>query len=210
MRKRNRESSFSASPCNGMAAKVSTRKATRIPTARSVAIISIRRRARLLPFWEAVKFQPMIDKIEAKLFGNAPLQLLDFLVDEFDHASGGNVDQMIVMIGDLFVARAAVAKIVSFENAGIFEQLHRAVDRGNGNMRVDRDGAPVKLLGIGVIIGFGHHARDHAALLRHAKALIRAGLLNPVDVQDSVHVRTSWSRLSHVNPDRVLFPCRYM
>ena len=84
----------------------------------------------------------MIDEFEAELFGDAALQLLDLLVAEFDHAAGLDVDQVIVMrLRHFLVARAAVAEIVTLENAGILEQLHGAIDGGDGDMRIDGGGA---------------------------------------------------------------------
>jgi hypothetical protein len=36
----------------------------------------------------------------------------------------------------------------------------------------------MQFLGVGVIFGLAEHARDHAALLRHAKAFLDAPLLD--------------------------------
>src|SRR4030095_863596 len=108
---------FTPSHCTGMSSRVASRKAMVMPVARRVAMMSFRRRTRLLAaLGYAVELQAMVDQIEAELFGDAALQALDVLVDEFDHAARGEIDQMIVVIADLFVAGAAVAEIVALEN----------------------------------------------------------------------------------------------
>ncbi len=95
---------------------------------------------------------------------------------------------MIVVIADLLIARAAVAEIMALEDAGVLEQLDGAVDGRDRNMRVDGDGAAIELFRIRMIVGLRDHARDDAALLGHAQALVHAGLLDAVQVQGSVHV----------------------
>ena len=59
----------------------------------------------------------------------------------------------MVGIGHLLVAGAAVAEIVSFNNAGILEQLHGAIDGRDGNAIVDRGATPVELLYVGMVLG---------------------------------------------------------
>ena len=101
----------------------------------------------------AVEFQPVVDQLEAQLFGNAPLKFLDFFIAEFDYPSGLYIDQMVVMrVRNLLVARAPVAEIVPLENARILEQFHRAVDGSDRDMRIDRRRTPVQFLGIGMIL----------------------------------------------------------
>ncbi len=96
----------------------------------------------------------MVDQLESQLLGHAALELFDILIAEFDHAAGRHVDQVVVMgFRHLLIARAAVAEIVAFEDAGILEQLDGAVDGGNGNMGVDRRGAAVQVLRIGMVSG---------------------------------------------------------
>ncbi len=102
----------------------------------------------------------MVHQFEAQLLGHAALQLLDFLVAELDHLAGLDIDQMVVVgIGHLLIARAAVAEIVALQDAGILEQLDRAIDGGDGDMRIDGGGAAVQFLGIGVVGGIGQDAR---------------------------------------------------
>jgi len=74
----------------------------------------------------------------------------------------------------LFVARAPIAEIMPLQDTGILEQLHRAIDRGDGDMRIDGGSALVELLGIGMVGRIRQHARDHAALLGHAQAFLGA------------------------------------
>src|SRR5205085_6030353 len=81
---------------------------------------------------DAVKLHPMVDEAEAELLGNSLLQRLELIVDELDHISGFYVDKMIVVgFGCGFVARAAVAELVAFENPCFLEQPHGPVDRGD-------------------------------------------------------------------------------
>ena len=57
----------------------------------------------------------MIDEAEAQLFGDALLQQLELVIDEFDDVAGFDVDQMVVMgIGRGFIARPAVAELRLF------------------------------------------------------------------------------------------------
>src|SRR5262249_6022480 len=92
-----------------------------------------------------------------------------------------------MMLSDLFIARAPVTEIMALEDAGILEQLDGAVDGGDRDVRIDGDCTAIKLLGVGMVIGFGDHARDHAALLGHAQALFEAGLFDPVQGFRPVH-----------------------
>ena len=75
------------------------------------------------------------------------------------------------------VAGAAGAEIVAGDDAGILEQLDRAVDGGDRDLRIDGRGAAVELLDVGVIGRGLQHARDDAALLGHAHALGNADFL---------------------------------
>ena len=117
----------------------------------------------------------MADEPVAELLGHLALQRLDLLVLELDHLARLDIDQMIVVrIGHLLIARAAVAEIVALEDVGLLEQAHRAIDRGDGDMRIDGGRALMKLLDIRMVVGFREHARDHPALLRHLQTLVLA------------------------------------
>src|SRR4051812_2778473 len=81
---------------------------------------------------DAVQLHPMVDEAEAELFGDALLERLELVVGELDDVSGLDVDQMIVVgLRRRFVARAAVAEFVPFEDPGLLEQPDRAVDGCN-------------------------------------------------------------------------------
>ena len=99
---------------------------------------------------DAIKFQTVIDEAIAELGGDLLLQRFDFRIDELDHLARLDIDQMIVMrFGRRFVACAPIAEVVPVEDAGLFEQTHGAVDRGDGNTRVDLVRAFVQQLDIG-------------------------------------------------------------
>ena len=68
---------------------------------------------------------------------------------------------------------------MALENAGILEQLHRAIDGGDGDMRIDRGRAAIELFRVGMILSIRQHARDDAALLGHAQTLVHAKLFYP-------------------------------
>src|SRR5207344_2833727 len=79
--------------------------------------------------------------------------------------------QVVVMrVGNLLVARAALAEVMARDDARILEQFHRAVDGRDGNMLVDLGAAAVKLLNVWMVGRIGQHARDDAALIGHAHA----------------------------------------
>src|SRR5476651_256517 len=122
----------------------------------------------------------MIDELEAQLFGDPALKPFDVLVAEFDDASGLDIDQVIVVrLRSLFVTRAAVAKIMALQNAGILEQLYRAIDRGDGDVRIDGRRALVELFGIGMVGGLRQHTGDHPALFGHPQTFLDAEILDP-------------------------------
>ena len=59
------------------------------------------------------------------------------------------IDKMVMVgVGDLLVARAAFAEIVTLDDAGVLEQLHGAVDRRDRDAVVDRGAAAIKLLDV--------------------------------------------------------------
>ena len=133
----------------------------------------------------AIEFHAVIDEAIAELFGDPPLEHLELLVDEFDDLAGLDVDQMVVMrFLRGFVTRATVAEFMTLENSGVLEQAHGAVDRGDRDLGVDRGGAFVERLDIGMIIGLAEHARDRAALFGNAEALVGAQLF---DVDLAMH-----------------------
>ena len=107
-----------------------------------------------------------ISAFSMKQFGVCPL---------LDDVSGFDVDQMIVMTFRRgFVAGAAVAEIVPLEDAGLLEQADGAVDGGDRDAGIDRRGARVQRLYVGMILGFAEHAGDDLALLGDPQALFGA------------------------------------
>src|SRR5438309_1040316 len=94
--------------------------------------------------WPSWSFDTNAQSVEpeAELFGDALLQGFELVVDELDHIAGLDVDQMVVVaFRGCLVARAAIAELVSFENAGLFEQPDRAIHGRDRDVRVDRRGA---------------------------------------------------------------------
>src|SRR5690349_6886418 len=128
---------------------------------------------------DAVEFEPVIDKAEAQLLGYAALELFEFAIDELDHFAGFDVDQMIMMgFRRRLIARAAVAEIMTLENASILEKAHRTVDGGDRNARIDRGRALMQQLDVRMVFGIGQDTRDHPALFGDPQALFVAELLN--------------------------------
>src|SRR5690606_7771096 len=113
--------------------------------------------------------------------------------DEFDHVAALDVDQMVVVrLGRCLIAGAAVAEVVTVENARLFEQAHGAVDGGDRNLRIDRGGPLVQLLDIGMILALRQDAGDHPPLLGYAQAAVGAELLeiNPLGQEGTLKVET--------------------
>jgi hypothetical protein len=119
-----------------------------------------------------IELEPVVHQPIAEPPGDLGLQPLDLLGLEFDHLAGAQVDQVVVMrVGDMLVARASLAEVMPLDDAGILEQLDRAVDGRDRDVRIDLDAAAVQLLDIRMIVGARQHARDHPALLGHPHAL---------------------------------------
>jgi hypothetical protein len=73
----------------------------------------------------------VINKAETEPLGNLALQGLQFGIDEFEDLTAFNVDHVIMMgLWRSFIARASVAKIVTIQNACLFEQADGAIDGG--------------------------------------------------------------------------------
>ena len=63
---------------------------------------------------------------------------------------------------------------MAFEDARFLEQAYRPIDGRDRDAGVNRRGAGVQRLDVGVVFGFGEDARDHPALLGDPEALLRA------------------------------------
>jgi hypothetical protein len=92
---------------------------------------------------------------------------------------------MVMMrFGSRFVAGSAVAKIMAVKNASLFEQTDGAIDSGNRNAWINRRGARVERLDIGMVVGFGKDARNHLALLSDPQTFFVAQSL---DINRAAH-----------------------
>ncbi len=101
------------------------------------------------------------------------------MIDELDHLAAFDVDQMIVVrLWRGLIAGAAVAEIVTVENSRLLEQPDGAIDRRDRDPGIDRCGAFVKRLDVGVILRIAQHARDRAALFGDPEALVGAQLFD--------------------------------
>ena len=108
----------------------------------------------------------MINQPVSQSLGNLPLQRLKFRIDEFDYLAAFDVDQVIVVcFGCGFIARATVAKIVTIKDAGLFEQAHCPVNRGNRDARIDRYCAGMQFFDVGMVLRFGQDLGDDTALI---------------------------------------------
>ena len=73
----------------------------------------------------------VVHPAEAVAQRDLALALFDLLVDELDDLAGLHVDQVVVVVvGRFLVTAAAVAEVVTLDDAGILEQLDGPVDRG--------------------------------------------------------------------------------
>src|SRR5436190_13947996 len=118
--------SRSSSHCQGMPARVSSRKPTVITAARRWAISgkSCGKSGGTLGLGDAIELEPVVDQFEAQLFRDAALQLFDVLIAEFDDAAGLHIDEVVVMaLRHFLIARTAIAEIMALQDAGVLEQL---------------------------------------------------------------------------------------
>src|SRR3546814_18697793 len=79
---------------------------------------------------------------------------------------------MVVMrLRRRFIARAAVAEIVAVEDARLFEPADGAIDGGDGDAAVERRGAFIERLDIGMNRRIRDYARDDSTLLGEPQPL---------------------------------------
>src|SRR5229473_8548320 len=113
---------------------------------------SVRRSGFVVVQRDAIQLQPVIDQLVAELAGDFSLQLLDLLGGEFDHLAVAQIDQMVVVaVAHLFIAGAALAKVMPLDDAGVLEQLDGSVHRRDRDLVVDRDAAAIQFLDVGMI-----------------------------------------------------------
>src|SRR5262249_377819 len=85
-----------------------------------------------------LQLEPLVAPAVAGSARALGLQPLDLLRLELDPLARAQVDEMVVVaFRYLLVARAPVAKIMAFDDAGVLEQLDRPIDGGNGDAVVD-------------------------------------------------------------------------
>ena len=88
---------------------------------------------------------------------------------------------MIVVLSlGIFVARASVAELELLKNAGLFEQLYRAIDCCQRDLGIDTGGAGVEFFHVRMILGLFQHGGDRAPLAGEAQALCFAAFQNCV------------------------------
>src|SRR4029079_19776147 len=105
-------------------------------------------------------------QLVAELAGDLRLELFDLLGGELDHLAVAQIDEVVVMaVAHRLVARAALAEIVTLDDAGVLEQLCGATNRRDRDLVVDGDTAAVEYFDIGMVDRFREHAGDDAALL---------------------------------------------
>ena len=127
---------------------------------------------------DAVKFHPVVDQAEAEAMGDAALKILQLLIDEFDDVARFDVDQMVVVrFGRGLVARAAVAELVPFQNAGLLEQADGAIDGRDRDVRVDRGRPRMERLDVRMVLAVAENTGDRLALFGDAQPLVGSELL---------------------------------
>src|SRR5262245_42430473 len=128
----------------------------------------------------AEEFEPVADEAVAKLARHGLLQPLDLFVFELDDLAGLHVDQVIVVAEARgLVPGAAVAELMTLEDACALEQAHGAVDRRQRDARIPLARSPVDLLDVGMVLGLRQHSGDGAPLARHAHAALGAEPFEP-------------------------------
>ena len=93
-----------------------------------------------------------------------------------------------MVLTDFLIPGPSITKVMTLENSRIFEQFDGPIDRGDGNMRIDRKGTAIQFFRVRMIIGFGDNARDHPPLFSHAQALLHAGFSIRLSSFRPVHV----------------------
>ncbi len=117
----------------------------------------------------------MVHQPETMLAGDGFLQGFDFGAVKLDDPPRRHIEQMVMMVVRRgFVARLALAEIVTLDDTRILEQRHGAIDGGDRDIGIDRGCAAVDLLGIGMVGGGVEHPGNDAPLAGHPHALVGA------------------------------------
>ena len=119
----------------------------------------------------------MVDDVVAKLGGDFALELLDLFRPELGDLAGVEVDDVVVVggVGDL-VPGAAVFEGEAEDDPFPFEDREGAVDGGERQAVVEGAGAPVKLGGVGVVLGLREDLEERLPLAGHADSGVAEGL----------------------------------
>src|SRR6266849_299094 len=97
---------------------------------------------------EPVQLELVVGDVEAVVFGDGLLQLLDALVFELDDAAAGSADEMVVVmaIEGRLIARLPALEMAGAGQARVGENLHRAIDGGRADGGVALLGLLQKLI----------------------------------------------------------------
>ena len=116
---------------------------------------SFRIGSRLAATRNRIQLEAMSDQFVAKFVRNDLLQTLDILVAKLDHATGLQVDEMVVVRARHFlVAGSAFAEIVPGNDARFLEQPYRPINRGYADPGINCGCSSVHLFDIRMVDRF--------------------------------------------------------
>ena len=125
-------------------------------------------------FAEAADFGARDADFDVEIVGDLRFQVLVKLRFKLADSSAANTGDMNVIarpVAFVIVAMAAqMEKIEFIDEAMIFEQVHRAIDRHARDIRIDLLGALEDLFGVHVPRRAFEHFNEHHALTREANA----------------------------------------
>jgi len=126
---------------------------------------------------DAIQLESLSHYFISEIGGDLPFQRFQRLVLEFHDLAIAHVDDVMVMTVSVFGSfktRTSVSEIVALQYLGLFEQTDGPVYRRHADTVIDLDGALMKFLGIGMIVGIGKNLGDHPPLTGHLQALVFA------------------------------------
>ncbi len=102
--------------------------------------------------WNAVQLQTVPAEYVAQPFSDLFLKTLDILIDELNHFSRIDINQMIVMllIGR-FISGHAIAELELGDDIQLGQQVDCPVDGSNRNLWIDPIGLLIEFLNAGMI-----------------------------------------------------------